>query len=64
MPELMKSDDKKQRQILDYVPGDRRVTAPARTDFKRGYNKPGPMQKDIDSQLTETNGESLGECSA
>jgi hypothetical protein len=47
--ELMKCDDEKQCQILGNVPSNRRVTASGRTDFKRGYEKPRPVHKDINS---------------
>jgi hypothetical protein len=49
----MQQHNQKQRQILQRVPSNGAVPASAHLDFDERNEKPGPMQKDVDSGNVE-----------
>ena len=53
MAKLVEHHDKKQRQILEHVPGDGGILSRSAADFKGGHQKPGPMQEQINSGEAE-----------
>jgi hypothetical protein len=55
----MKGNDHEERKILEHIPGDGRVAMVPALDFKGGHQKPGPVQKYIDTRKTEEANRSL-----
>src|SRR5208337_2420192 len=49
VPELMQQHDQEQRQILHHIPDERAIPALPALDLNRRHDKPGPMQKQIDT---------------
>jgi hypothetical protein len=56
---LMKHHNEKQCQILQCVPGKRRIAFRPTADFKRRHQKPGPVQKQINPGETKQMNRSL-----